>query len=169
MACFFMFVSTLCTEPFLDPLVVSSGLGSFSSCPQHISWCYSHLTVQVGWDVSPCRLLPQSHLQLLDGWPSAWATKRRRAVWKSPHNLASGGTSHLFRSLKVHYMCAWCPQEWEEHTTGVKNSFTLIYGCWQPSPCPLQEQEVLLTMGLSFHTKRIVFLLSTSGDVTANS
>lgn len=53
--------------------------------------------------------------------------------------------------------------------TGVRDSFTLMHGCWEPNPGPVQEQEVLLTMGLSLQPQRILFLPSVFGDVTVNS
>lgn len=52
----------------------------------------------------------------------------------------------------THVMCTTCmpsvsggQKRVSDPWTGVKSSCELLYGCWEPNPRPLPEQQVLLT------------------------
>ena len=52
------------------------------------------------------------------------------------------------------YVCVTCVcsvhrGQKKAHRIGITDGCELLYGCWEPNPGPLQEQQVL-TAGLSF-------------------
>lgn len=63
-------------------------------------------------------------------------------------------------------MCTWYPQ-WSEKAvkfpgSGVIQGCVLLCGCWELKPCPLQEQQLLLTITLKSIFARLYHVFDSS-------